>query len=130
MVSMEPAHFEIVAAIVGEAVIEVVTGDAAMRFGEDVDEAHLHRVIRAVRSAYPIRRQGSPSQLSGRPSMGPDTLLSLVQDASSDSFHGALYVFQVKRADRGVSVCLNSFGRFVMWVSASIMPPPSLVPAR
>jgi hypothetical protein len=31
---------------------------------------------------------------------------------------------------RGGSVCLNSFGRFVKWISASIMPPPSLVSAR
>jgi transposase len=33
-------------------------------------------------------------------------------------------------ADRGGSVCLNSFGRFSKWISASIMPPRSLVPAR
>lgn len=32
--------------------------------------------------------------------------------------------------DRGGSACLNSFGRFVKWISAAIMPPPSLVPAR
>lgn len=31
---------------------------------------------------------------------------------------------------RGGLVCLNSFGRFAKWISASIMPPPSLVPAR
>ena len=31
---------------------------------------------------------------------------------------------------RSGSVCLNSFGRFAKWISASIMPPPSLVPAR
>jgi transposase len=31
---------------------------------------------------------------------------------------------------RGGSVCLNSLGRFVKWISASIMPPPSSVPAR
>ena len=31
---------------------------------------------------------------------------------------------------RGGSVCLNSFGRFAKWISASIMPPPSLVSAR
>ena len=30
---------------------------------------------------------------------------------------------------RGGSVCLNNFGRFVKWISASIMPPPSSVPA-
>lgn len=34
------------------------------------------------------------------------------------------------RWDRGGSVCLNSFGRFAKWISASIMPPSSLVPAR
>ena len=32
--------------------------------------------------------------------------------------------------NRGGSVCLNSFGRFAKWISASIMPPPSLVSAR
>jgi hypothetical protein len=31
---------------------------------------------------------------------------------------------------RGGSVCLNSSGRFAKWISASIMPPPSLVSAR
>ncbi|MBB4146240.1 helix-turn-helix domain-containing protein, partial [Rhizobium rhizoryzae] len=31
---------------------------------------------------------------------------------------------------RGGSVCLNSFGRFAKWISASIMPPPLLVRAR
>ncbi|UIK08959.1 LysR substrate-binding domain-containing protein (plasmid) [Neorhizobium galegae] len=32
--------------------------------------------------------------------------------------------------ERAGSVCLNSFGRFAKWISASVMPPPSLVPAR
>jgi transposase len=32
--------------------------------------------------------------------------------------------------ERAGSVCLNSFRRFAKWISASIMPPPSLVPAR
>jgi len=36
----------------------------------------------------------------------------------------------LKVADRDGSVCLNSFERFVKWISASIMPPPSLVSAR
>lgn len=30
---------------------------------------------------------------------GPDSLLSLVRDAGSDPFSGALYVFRAKRAD-------------------------------
>ena len=34
------------------------------------------------------------------------------------------------RPVRAGSVCLNSFGRFAKWISASITPPPSLVPAR
>lgn len=33
-------------------------------------------------------------------------------------------------ADRGGSVCLNSFERFAKWISASIMLPPSSVSAR
>lgn len=44
---------------------------------------------------------------------GPDSLLSLVRDAGSDPFCGALYVFRAKRADRvkivwwdGSGVCL------------------------
>ncbi|WP_325052671.1 ATP-binding protein [Sinorhizobium medicae] len=32
--------------------------------------------------------------------------------------------------DRAGSVCLNSFGRFAKWISASIMLPPSSVSAR
>jgi hypothetical protein len=32
--------------------------------------------------------------------------------------------------ERAGSVFLNSSGRFVKWIFASIMPPPSLVPAR
>ncbi|WP_180607272.1 hypothetical protein [Agrobacterium vitis] len=31
---------------------------------------------------------------------------------------------------RGGSVCLNSSGRFVKWISTLIMPPPSSVSAR
>ena len=38
--------------------------------------------------------------------------------------------FASSDSGRGGSVCLNSFGRFAKWVSASIMPPPSLVSAR
>ncbi len=44
---------------------------------------------------------------------GPDSLLSLVRDAGSDPFNGALYVFRAKRADcikivwgEGSAVCL------------------------
>ena len=44
---------------------------------------------------------------------GPDSLLSLVRDAGSDPFSGALYVFRAKRADRikivwwdGSGVCI------------------------
>ena len=44
---------------------------------------------------------------------GSDSLLSLVRDAGSDPFNGALYVFRAKRADRvkivwwdGSGVCL------------------------
>ncbi|MGR3398419.1 MAG: IS66 family insertion sequence element accessory protein TnpB [Paracoccus sp. (in: a-proteobacteria)] len=43
----------------------------------------------------------------------PDSLLSLVRDAGSDPFSGALYVFRAKRTDRvkivwwdGTGVCL------------------------
>jgi transposase len=46
---------------------------------------------------------------------GPDGLLSLVRDAGSDPFSGALSVFRAKRADRvkivwwdGTGVCLYS----------------------
>lgn len=39
---------------------------------------------------------------------GPDSLLSLVRDAGSDPFSGALYVFRAKRADRV---------KIVWWVS-------------
>jgi transposase len=48
---------------------------------------------------------------------GPDSLLSLVRDAGSDPFSGALYVFRAKRADRvkivwwdGSGVCLLPSG--------------------
>ncbi|WEX89969.1 transposase [Sinorhizobium garamanticum] len=50
-VSTEPTRCEAVAAYAGEAVIEVVIGDIVVRARADVDEAHLQRVIRAVRSA-------------------------------------------------------------------------------
>ena len=36
----------------------------------------------------------------------------------------------LKAVTRGGSVCLNSFGRFAKWISASIMLPPSSVSAR
>ncbi|WP_405052294.1 transposase [Sinorhizobium sp. 8-89] len=38
-------------AAIKERVVEVVIGDIVVRAGADVDEAHLQRVIRAVRSA-------------------------------------------------------------------------------
>lgn len=54
--------------------------------------------------------------LAGQPvdfRKGPDSLLSLVRDAGSDPFSGALYVFRAKRADRvkivwwdGSGICL------------------------
>lgn len=40
----------VVASVAG-AVIEIAIGEVVMRVGVDVDEAHLRRVIRAVRSA-------------------------------------------------------------------------------
>ncbi|MFK3664702.1 IS66 family insertion sequence element accessory protein TnpB [Ochrobactrum teleogrylli] len=62
---------------------------------------------------------------------GPDSLLSLVRDAGSDPFNGALYVFRAKRADRvkivwwdGSGVCLYAkwscplkTGHFQDWAS-------------
>jgi hypothetical protein len=39
-------------------------------------------------------------------------------------------LFDVHTAFRAGSVCLNSFGRFAKWISASIMLPPSSVSAR
>ncbi|MBY5891385.1 IS66 family insertion sequence element accessory protein TnpB [Rhizobium leguminosarum] len=61
---------------------------------------------------------------------GPDSLLSLVRDAGSDPFNGALYVFRAKRADRvkivwwdGSGVCLSSAGPgSAIIASSSIMP--------
>ncbi len=50
-VSAESARCEVVAARTDEAVIEIVIGDVIVRAGADVNEAHLQRVIRAVRSA-------------------------------------------------------------------------------
>lgn len=38
---------------------------------------------------------------------GPDSLLSLVRDAGSDPFNGALYIFRAKRADRVKIVWLD-----------------------
>jgi transposase len=49
--STEPARCQAIAASTGEAVIEVVIGDVIVRARADVSEAHLQRVIRAVRSA-------------------------------------------------------------------------------
>ncbi|WP_331375527.1 transposase [Sinorhizobium chiapasense] len=42
---------EVASARAAAPVIEVVLGDIVVRAGADVDEAHLQRVIRAVRSA-------------------------------------------------------------------------------
>jgi transposase len=35
----------------GDAVVEIVIGEVIVRAGADVSEAHLSRVMRAVRSA-------------------------------------------------------------------------------
>ncbi len=52
--STEPARCQVVAASAGEAVIEIVIGDVIVRARADVSEAHLQRVIRAVRRHDPI----------------------------------------------------------------------------
>ncbi len=44
---------------------------------------------------------------------GPDSLLSLVRDAGSDPFNGALYVFRAKRADRI---------KIVWWDGSGVLP--------
>ncbi|RWX16419.1 hypothetical protein EHH54_37285 [Rhizobium leguminosarum] len=44
--------------------------------------------------------------------------------AELNCFQDLLLVAGVE--SRAGSVCLNSFGRFAKWISASIMPPPSL----
>ncbi|KAA9382329.1 IS66 family insertion sequence element accessory protein TnpB [Neorhizobium galegae] len=60
---------------------------------------------------------------------GPDSLLSLVRDAGSDPFNGALYVFRAKRADRvkivwwdGSGVCLyaNDLHSYCISLSDSV----------
>ncbi|MGN7754641.1 IS66 family insertion sequence element accessory protein TnpB [Sinorhizobium sp. 22678] len=60
---------------------------------------------------------------------GPDGLLSLVRDAGSDPFNGALYVFRAKRADRikivwwdGSGVCLyaNDLHSYCISLSGSV----------
>ena len=47
----EPRRREAGTASAGDAVIEVLIGDVIVRARADADEAHLQRVIRAVRSA-------------------------------------------------------------------------------
>ena len=46
-----PSSCEGVVASVSGAVIEITIGEVIVRVGVDVDEAHLQRVLRAVRSA-------------------------------------------------------------------------------
>jgi transposase len=51
--------------------------------------------------------------LAGQPvdfRKGPDSLPSLVRDAGSDPFSGALFVFRAKRADRVKIVCWDGSG--------------------
>ena len=49
--SQDPAVQTATRLVGTRAVIEVVIGDVVIRAGADMDEAHLQRVIRAVRSA-------------------------------------------------------------------------------
>ncbi|MDA9536946.1 transposase [Bradyrhizobium sp. CCBAU 21362] len=46
-----PSSREAAVAGMADAVIEIAIGEVIVRAGVDVDEAHLQRVIRAVRSA-------------------------------------------------------------------------------
>ncbi|GEC59523.1 hypothetical protein BEL01nite_85660 [Bradyrhizobium elkanii] len=51
IIARGPRVCEGVVASVAGAVIEIAIGEVVVRAGVDVDEAHLQRVIRAVRSA-------------------------------------------------------------------------------
>ncbi|MBB4399250.1 transposase [Bradyrhizobium sp. ERR14] len=46
-----PSSREAAVTCMSDAVIEIAVGEMVVRAGVDVDEAHLQRVIRAVRSA-------------------------------------------------------------------------------
>jgi transposase len=48
---LEPAAAPEQVAMSGDAVVEIVIGEVIVRAGADVSEAHLSRVMRAVRSA-------------------------------------------------------------------------------
>ena len=58
-----------------------------------------------------------------RKGLDPSSLLIVTGDAANPGQYIAL-------EGRAGSVCLNSFGLFTKWISASIMLPPSLAPAR
>ena len=56
--------------------------------------------------------------------------LALAHGVNANQLRNWVKLRRDRQAERGGSVCLNSFGRFAKWISASIMPPPSLVSAR
>ena len=65
-----------------------------------------------------------------RPSFLPDLRRICLALPNKDEAAAFLKLLANDKRLRGGSVCLNSFGRFAKWISASIMPPPSLVSAR
>jgi len=67
---------------------------------------------------------------SGDASIGMVSIIMLTAISLVTNLAYIAYITYPMYHERGGSVCLNSFGRFAKWISASIMPPPSLVPAR
>jgi hypothetical protein len=87
----------------------------------------IHRTD-SIYDDSPAERYQFPSQYLGRVQACVGDWIIYYEPRKVVTTRGYFAVAKVAHA--GGSVCLNSFGRFVKWISASIMPPPSLVPAR
>ncbi|WP_457578732.1 hypothetical protein [Ensifer adhaerens] len=62
--------------------------------------------------------------------LDPEKLRRFVLSPEQALVKRMIGIISSKIGERAGSVCLNSFGRFAKWISASIMLPPSSVSAR
>ncbi|MFK4060826.1 glyoxalase superfamily protein [Brucella anthropi] len=95
----------------------------------DIEKAREHRFAEGMPLYMQVSRGALVLHLSEHHGDGSPGANIFVRMQGVEELHKEVNA-RGYRFMRGGSVCLNSFDRLVKWISASIMPPPSSVPAR